>query len=126
MKLLGAVAVQLAVMLLAAVTAHAHAVLLESSPADNAFLKAPPREVVLRFNARIEKGVSRFTLLDYKGRKLALTPQPEGGADAPGRIIIPLPVIGPGAYRLEYFVLASDGHSTPGVIRFTVKGGAPR
>lgn len=121
-------AAQAFILFLAAATAHAHAILLESSPVDNAALRAAPREVVLRFNARIEKGVSRFTLLDEKKRrKLVLPPQPKsGGTGAPDRIIIVLPDIGPGTYRLEYLVLATDGHATPGVIRFTVTGGARR
>ena len=120
-------ATQALILFLAAATAHAHAILLESSPADNAVLKAAPRQVVLRFNARIEKGVSQFTLLDEKGRKLVLPPQPKGeGTGAPDRINIELPGIGPGAYRLQYLVLAADGHATPGILRFTVSGRASK
>jgi methionine-rich copper-binding protein CopC len=118
---LGQLAVQVLLAMLAVGPAHAHAILIESTPADNAVLKVEPREVILRFNARIEKGVSQFTLHDEKGRKIALPPQPKGGGTStPDRIIIELPGIGPGVYRLEYLVLAADGHATPGILRFTV------
>jgi len=123
----GLLAVQALLAVLCVVPAHAHAILIESTPADNAVLKAAPHTIILRFNARIEKGVSQFTLLDKSGRKLVLPPQPKGGGtNGPDHIIIKLPDVGPGAYRLEYLVLAADGHATPGIVRFTVSGGAPK
>jgi methionine-rich copper-binding protein CopC len=103
--------------------AGAHAVLTDSSPKDLALLAVAPREVVLRFSARIEKRVSRVTLTAGDGRKVVL-PSLHRGRDGAGAnlLVIPLPPLGPGDYRFEYRVLATDGHATPGLIRFTVQG----
>ncbi len=104
--------------------ASAHAVLVSSSPKDHAILKAPPQKVILRFDARIEKPVSQVTLHTDKGQQVALK-TPKGGykAGAADQLIVPLPQLKPGTYQLEYKVLATDGHLTPGAIRFTISGG---
>lgn len=98
----------------------AHAVLVESSPAQDEVLKAPATRAVLRFNARIEKAVTRVTLVDGDGHAVKMPRIPADPDGPPDRLVVPLPPLKPGAYRLEYRVLAADGHSTPGLIRFTV------
>jgi methionine-rich copper-binding protein CopC len=109
------------------VAASAHAALLESTPRDGEVLTAPPPVAVLRFNSRVEKGLTRVVLAGADGRVVPLTPAPEGEDDPPDRISVPLPVLAPGAYQLKYRVLAADGHATPGLIRFTVEAaGAAR
>lgn len=102
---------------------YAHALLLSSSPRDKAVLKAAPKQIVLRFDARIEKKVSRVTLYD-SDRKVIKLPRPAAGytSGPPHSLIIPMPNLKPGSYRLEYRVLAADGHLTPGVINFTISG----
>ena len=111
------------VMLIVALTAVpvlAHAILVESSPKEGEVLKTAPKDVVLRFNARIEKKVTRVTLLDGAGQKAKLPSLPDDDSGSPDRLIVLLPPLKPSAYRLEYRVLAADGHSTPGLVRFTV------
>jgi methionine-rich copper-binding protein CopC len=104
-------------------SAHAHAILTDSSPKDNSTLSTSPREVILRFSARIEKGISQITLLTDKGQKVPLPQAPHGyDAGPPDRLVIPLPQLMPGRYQLQYRILATDGHATPGLIRFTVSG----
>ncbi|MGH8582969.1 MAG: copper resistance CopC family protein [Gammaproteobacteria bacterium] len=96
----------------------AHAIVLESNPSHDARLAAPPMRAVLRFNSKIEHGLSHASLEDDQGKPLAasLALQP-GGTD---RLSISLPVLGPGTYVLRYRVLATDGHITTGVLRFRV------
>ncbi len=107
-----------------ATSASAHAVLVSSTPKDGATVKAAPKQAVLHFNAKIDKKVTKVTLLDAKGHKIALT-TPKNGytAGKPADLIVPLPTLKPGTYRLEYEVMATDGHVTPGLIRFTIAGG---
>jgi copper resistance protein C len=100
---------------------QAHAILVDSTPKQDEVVTAAPKEVVLRFNARIEKNVARATLTDGSGQKIKMPPVPEDKDGPPERLIIPLPKLAPGSYRLEYRILASDGHSTPGLVRFKVK-----
>jgi methionine-rich copper-binding protein CopC len=105
--------------------ALAHAVLVESSPRQDQTLTAATTRAVLRFNARIEKKVTRVNLVDANGRKMKLPPLPDDADGPEDRLIIALPAtLPPGSYRLEYTVLAADGHSSPGVLRFTLGGGA--
>lgn len=101
--------------------ARAHAILVDSSPHDGDVLARPPGQVVLRFNSRIEKRLTRVALAADGGGPVALPPGPYGAEDAPDRITIPVPPLAPGRYRLTYRVLAVDGHSTPGLLRFSVR-----
>src|SRR3982751_2403739 len=104
--------------------ARAHALLVESTPKQDEVVTEAPREVVLKFNARIEKKVSRVTLLDERGEKVKLPPPPDDGQGPAERLRVALPALKPGAYKLEFLVLASDGHATPGLLRFTVSSPA--
>lgn len=97
----------------------AHAVLVSSIPKENSTITSSPKKAVLRFDARIEKKVSQVKLFKETGGKVALK-SPSGGAE--NELIVALPKLKPGKYRLEYKVLASDGHLTPGLIRFTISG----
>ena len=105
-----------AAVLLVAPPAVAHSLLLESSPAAEATLATLPPHLTLRFNNRIEKRLSRINLLNERG-----TPQPltivvaEGGAD---RLTAVVPPLEPGAYRVEWHVLSTDGHVVSGSFGF--------
>ncbi|MEX2147096.1 MAG: copper resistance CopC family protein [Candidatus Rokuibacteriota bacterium] len=94
----------------------AHSLLLESSPAAEATLAASPAQLRLRFNNRIEKRLSRITLLDERGTPQALTiAVADGGAE---RLTAAVPPLAPGAYRVEWHVLSSDGHVVSGSFGF--------
>jgi len=102
--------------------ARAHAIVLESSPARDAQLAAAPERVVLRFNSRIEHGLSRVTIEPAGGRPVALaSPASAEERPAPDRLVIPLRPLGPGTYVVRYRVLAADGHLTEGALRFTIR-----
>lgn len=112
------------VLLAIPIIASAHAVLVGSSPKDGATIRKSPSKIILRFDARIEKALSQAKLLDAKDKEVTLK-VPKGGytEGASNVLIIPIPKLKPGAYRLEYQVLATDGHLTPGLVRFTISGG---
>jgi copper resistance protein C len=101
----------------AVLPAAAHSLLLESSPAANTVLTAPPPGVTLRFNNRIEKGLSRLRLIDARGEGWDLTVQADG---PPDRVEASLPLLGPGLWRLEWHVLSTDGHVVSGALPFRV------
>lgn len=109
--------VLLAGALLVASVASAHSLLLESSPADGATVPAP-RDVRLRFNGRVEKRLSRLTLVGERGEAKMLLPDPDG---PPDRLAATLPPLGPGRYRLEWHVLSTDGHVVDGGFSFHVR-----
>jgi methionine-rich copper-binding protein CopC len=108
---------------LGAVPAAAHAIVLESVPAQDAVLAQPPERVMLRFNSKIEKRLTRVTLGPSGGPRQPLPVTGAAAADAdPDRIIIPLRPLPPARYVIRYKVLSADGHVTEGALRFTVSG----
>jgi methionine-rich copper-binding protein CopC len=103
---------------MAADSARAHSLLLESIPAAGATLPTAPATLMLRFNNRIEKPLSRVRLVDATGAKQALTLSPEaGGAD---RLVATVPPLTPGTWRVEWQVLSTDGHVVAGFFQFKV------
>ena len=105
-----------AAILLVTPAAIAHSLLLESSPPAQATLTAPPPQLTLRFNNRIEKRLSRITLVDERGTSQALViAVADGAAD---RLTAAVPPLAPGAYRVEWHVLSTDGHVVSGSFGF--------
>lgn len=99
--------------------ALAHAVVVESTPADRSVLTRVPPEVVLRFNAKLEKKLAHVKLDRPDGSTQTL----QDIAPEPALIRAPLPQDLPvGRYTLHYKVLATDGHATQGVVRFSLEG----
>ena len=102
-----------------AVSAAAHAVLLESNPSLKSTVSGPDVPVKLRFNVRIDAPRSRLTLVAADGSTQTLEiSQPV----SPNTLSAQAKGLAPGDYRLRWQVLASDGHITRGEIPFTVKG----
>ena len=107
-----------ALALLPAAGVAAHSLLLESSPAAGATLSEAPPRISLRFNNRIEKPLSTIRVLDERG-----TPRPvtmlvgEGTAD---RLTATVADLAPGAWRVEWQVLSTDGHIVSGRFSFRV------
>lgn len=106
-----------ALLLAASGPAPAHSLLLAAMPAVGAVLSAPPARVALSFNNRIEKALSRLTLVDSRGGRRALRPATDG---APDQLAAGLPALAPDTYRLEWQVLSTDGHVVSGSYSFRV------
>jgi hypothetical protein len=101
------------------VTAHAHAHLQKSSPADNSVITAPPPILELHFSEP-----ARLTALSIqKGEepKQNLAPLP---ATAAQQVTVPLPPLTPGTYWVVWRVISDDGHVMAGVLRFTLSAAA--
>jgi copper resistance protein C len=98
--------------------AAAHSLLLESSPAAGATLSEAPPQISLRFNNRIEKSLSSIRVLDERGAPRPVTMLVgEGAAD---RLIATVSALAPGAWRVEWQVLSTDGHIVNGRFSFRV------
>lgn len=100
-----------------AASLHAHAILLESSPAVHATVAGPDLAIRMRFNVRVDVIRSRFTLVypDTIARPLSLDKQ-----QAPDTILSRVSGLVPGAYSIRWQVLAPDGHISRGEIPFKV------
>ncbi|HEY4934884.1 MAG TPA: copper resistance CopC family protein [Terriglobales bacterium] len=95
----------------------AHAILKESTPALNSTVKGPDFDITLRYNVRIDGVRSRVRLVAPDGTvsTLTLASQP-----SPDTLQTHAAGLNPGAYKLQWQVLASDGHMSRGEIPFTV------
>lgn len=97
----------------------AHAAAVETTPQDRAQLASVPAEIVIRFNARLEKKLTHVKMERADGSSQVLTDR----ETKPSVIRCTLPQdLAPGPYLIQYKVLATDGHATQGVLRFTLAG----
>lgn len=96
----------------------AHAVAVRTTPKDRAVLTSVPPEIEIRFNATLEKKLAHVKLERADGSTQTLVD--EAKEPAVLRCVLPRDLIS-GAYVLTYKVLATDGHATEGVLRFTLK-----
>ena len=96
----------------------AHALLMDSRPKVNSAVNGSEVDINLRFNVRIDGARSRIQLVAPDGTSSKLAVRVQSTPD-----ILQTHVAGlkPGAYKLEWQVLASDGHMSRGEIPFTVK-----
>lgn len=109
--------------LIGATPAAAHALVLESVPPRDAVLARSPERVLLRFNSKIEKGLTRLTLSGADGPPEILSTAGADGDPESDRVVVPLRPLPPGRYVIRYKVLSADGHVTEGALRFSVSAG---
>ena len=105
-------------LLLLSHSAAAHAVLLDSSPAIDSTVAGPDVPIKLHFNVRIDAVRSRLTLVkpDASVDTLPIA------KDSPANVLLSQARgLHPGAYRIRWQALASDGHITRGEIPFRIK-----
>jgi len=95
----------------------AHAILKDSTPAPHSTVKGPDFDITLRYNVRIDGTRSRVLLVSPDGQAAALK---LGSQPSPDTLQARATGLKPGAYKLQWKVLASDGHMSSGEIRFTV------
>jgi methionine-rich copper-binding protein CopC len=97
--------------------AQAHAIILESTPAQGSSGPAPHR-LVMRFNSRLERALCSLQLVGPHQRSIALLrPEPDAPPDT---LAYSLPPLEPGEYQARWKVMAADGHVTEGSVVFTV------
>jgi methionine-rich copper-binding protein CopC len=118
-RLLSALALLLAPLVLAAGPARAHAIIVAAKPAGGAVVTGPSLAIELRFNSRIDRERSRLSLIGPNASTRVL--RIDDGT-APDTLTATAKGLQPGAYRLRWQVLSVDGHITRGDIQFTVSG----
>jgi copper transport protein len=116
MRVLAALAVVLAI--LTGGEAAAHAVLLETAPADRAVLSASPAAIVLTFSEAIEPVAVR--LIDGAGAAVASAVSAAGATLR----VTPAAPLARGVYIVSWRVISADAHPVAGAFQFAV-GAAP-
>jgi methionine-rich copper-binding protein CopC len=96
-----------------------HAILKESTPAANSTVAGPELSVTLKYNVRVDSARSKIQLScpDQSVIELPIEKQ-----ESPDTLSSKATGLKPGGYKLQWQVLAPDGHITRGVIPFSVKG----
>jgi copper transport protein len=118
-------------------TASAHASVLRTDPPDGAVLSAAPKQLHIWFSEAILLKLSHFELDDSHGRRIAISPAHAGpavqassrglggAADETAAVVIDVPPLAPGAYRLSWRVVSAvDLHSTTGDLAFGIQSAA--
>jgi methionine-rich copper-binding protein CopC len=95
----------------------AHAVLMQSTPKLNSTVKGPDVPIWLKFNVRVDGSRSRLHLIAPDGSPLSLEAVKQPTPDTLESRATGLKA---GAYKLQWQVLASDGHISRGEVAFTV------
>lgn len=108
----------LALLLVAGRLAEGHAILKSSSPAADAMVAGPDVAITLVYNVRIDAARSKVQLLhpDNSVTDLLLEKQV-----SPDTLRSKATGLAPGAYKIQWQVLAPDGHITRGEVPFMVK-----
>ena len=97
--------------------AAAHAKLVESNPAASATVSAP-KQIVLRFNEKLEAKFSGFDL-SVGGAKAAV--KTSVASDGLTMIGAPAKPLTAGAYKVDWHAVTADGHRMQGSYAFTVR-----
>ncbi|MES2219976.1 MAG: copper resistance protein CopC [Acidobacteriota bacterium] len=97
--------------------AFAHAMLMHSSPANQAVVHSHQVDIALDYDSRIEASRCTVKLTDASGEPVAL--QMERSA-RPSELNAVAHGLANGTYLIHWQVLASDGHITRGDVGFTV------
>lgn len=105
---------------LASPCASAHASLKSSTPEAGATLAAPPREITLTFNEKIEPAFSSMTVADVQGKSMTAD-KAKVDATNPAMLRLAVPALPAGAYTVNWAVAGHDGHRRKGDFKFTVK-----
>jgi methionine-rich copper-binding protein CopC len=112
------VALAIALLFLLPHAAFAHAVLVKSSPAQGATVTAGGVvNVTLTYNSRIDVAHSSLHLVGPDGKAQSLAVDAHA---APNLLVAKAPVLTTGAYKLEWQVMATDGHITRGTVEFRI------
>jgi copper resistance protein C len=116
-RFLGWIAALTLVLLAGSPLAFAHAMLVHSSPANQAVVHSHQVDIALDYDSRIEARRCTVKLTDAAGKPVAL--QMEHSAK-PSELNAVAHGLANGKYQIHWQVLASDGHITRGDVTFTV------
>ena len=99
----------------------AHSFPEKESPSAGQNIASPPSQVVIDFDAPIEKLFAKLEVTGADGQNLAAGP-PQVSDDGI-RMSVKVPVLRPGDYTVKWAVVGIDTHHTEGSYTFTVASG---
>jgi methionine-rich copper-binding protein CopC len=103
------------------IVALAHSFPEKESPSAGQKVAAPPSEVVIKFDAPIEKLFAKLEVTGADGANQAVG-APQVSDDGIG-LSVKVPALKPGDYTVKWAVVGIDTHHTEGSYTFTVANG---
>jgi copper transport protein len=100
---------------LISISAHAHAHLEKSNPADGSVITSAPANFALEFEHPVR--VTALTIQKEDGKSEPLTPVPQ---EATTKVSVPAPKLSAGKYVVSWRAVSSDNHIMSGKIQFTI------
>jgi copper resistance protein C len=100
-------------------SAGAHAFLDHAAPAVGSTVHAPPSQVRLWFTQKLEPAFSTAQVSDSTGKRVDRANARVDDSD-PTVLIVSVPQLAPGRYRVSWRVLSVDTHVTEGDYSFDV------
>ena len=97
---------------------QAHAILVDSTPKAGSTVIGPDVPIRLRFNVRVDGERSRLTLVSHAGPSKPLALDKQASADV---LTTKAMGLASGKYKIQWQVLAADGHISRGELAFTVQ-----
>lgn len=98
----------------------AHASLVKSDPPRRASLSESPSQIQLWFNEEIETAYASVQVFDSNG-KIVSVDEPKAVEDDPKSVVLAMPVLGSGSYKVQFRVLSVDGHVVESNYSFRIK-----
>jgi methionine-rich copper-binding protein CopC len=109
----------LALAVLPVLRAGAHAFLDHANPAVGSTVRASPAQVRVWFTQHLEPAFSTVRVLDRSGKQVDNGESRVDTANAT-LLVVSLPALGPGTYKVIWRVLSVDAHVTEGDFTFDV------
>lgn len=106
-------------LVLCVAAAGAHAFLDRADPRVGSRVKTPPAQVRLWFTERLEPAFSTMRVLDAAGKQVDMQDARVDPGDG-ALLVVSIPPLGPGSYKVVWRVLSVDTHVTEGNFTFTV------
>jgi copper transport protein len=118
-RLLALGALVVALVVVAAAPASAHATLLTTEPQNGGVYTKPPSEVKLRFDEPVEVSLGGIRVYT-SGRERVVTGSPEHPAGTQSQVAVSLPKLSTGTYVVTWRVISADSHPVEGAYTFQV------
>ena len=104
----------------AATTAFAHAKLQKSEPENGSTVTTSPAALKLHYNEPVEAAMSSVKFVG-SGDVAVQAGKPTLAEGDDKTLVVPVPKLPAGDYRVEWSTMGHDGHHMKGEVRFTVK-----
>ena len=116
-RLLALGALVVALVVVAAAPASAHATLLTTDPQNGGVYDKPPSQVKLRFNEPVEVSLGGVRLFS-SDRERVVTGSPEHPGGTQSEVAVSLPQLDDGTYVVTWRVISADSHPVEGAFTF--------